>query len=125
MYHHVHICILWYLYSTENSCEFLNTFCNNTLMSDFRSSITFHLLYIPVHTSVMLKPLPGERAEVLINILLILSMNIQFRNKKLLLLGMTIISSFQNAWQIISMDDIRRGHVLDMDTADDLDSHDE
>lgn len=94
-------------------------------MSDFRSSITFHLLYIPVHKSVMLKPLPGERAEVLINILLILSMNIQFRNKKLLLLGMTIISSFQNAWQIISMDDIRRGHVLDMDTADDLDSHDE
>lgn len=73
----------------------------------------------------MLKPLPGERAEVLINIVLILSMNIQFRNKKLLLLGMTIISSFQNAWQIISMDDIRRGHVLDMDTADDLDSHDE
>lgn len=71
----------------------------------------------------MLKPLPGERAEVLINIVLILSMNIQFRNKKLLLLGMTIISSFQNAWQIISMDDIRRGHVLDMDTADHLDSH--
>lgn len=95
-------------------------------MSDFRSSITFHLLYIPVHKICYVEASAGrESRSPHQHITHSIDEYIQFRNKKLLLLGMTIISSFQNAWQIISMDDIRRGHVLDMDTADDLDSHDE